>query len=60
MAARLTGSLKAIVTAPDSREHFRTQGFMPAYLPPDRLGERIGADLARWETVVKTVGAGVD
>ncbi len=57
---RLTGAIRTIVTTPESREHFRSEGFTPAYLPPDRLGERIGTDLVHWAGVVKQAGAGID
>lgn len=60
VTARLTGAIRKIVTTPDSRDHFRAQGFTPAYLPPVRMGERIGADLVRWGGVVKAAGAGID
>ena len=60
VADTLSSAIRNIVTNPESRDHFRAQGFTPAYLPPDRLRERIGADLARWADVVKQAGAGID
>ncbi|MGH8701288.1 MAG: Bug family tripartite tricarboxylate transporter substrate binding protein [Burkholderiales bacterium] len=53
VVAKLNGEINAILQQPDVRDLLAKQGMNPASGPPERLGELVKSELARWDRVVK-------
>jgi tripartite-type tricarboxylate transporter receptor subunit TctC len=51
--ARINGDVNSLLQLPDIRNLLATQGMVPAGGPPDRLGNLVKTELARWDRVVK-------
>jgi tripartite-type tricarboxylate transporter receptor subunit TctC len=60
VVARLNGEINAILQQPDIRELLAKQGLNPAGGPPERLGELVKSELARWDRVVKAANIRAD
>jgi tripartite-type tricarboxylate transporter receptor subunit TctC len=50
--ARVNADVNALVQLPEVGEQFARQGIHPAGGPPERLGELVKSELARWSRVV--------
>lgn len=53
VVAKINGEINAILQQPDIREQLARQGMSPAGGSPERLGEIVKSELARWDRVVK-------
>lgn len=53
VVAKLNAEVNAILRESDMRELLAKQGLAPAGGPPERLGERIRDEIARWTRVVR-------
>jgi tripartite-type tricarboxylate transporter receptor subunit TctC len=53
VVAKLNGEINAILQQPDVRDLLAKQGMNPAGGPPERLGNLVKQELARWDRVVK-------
>jgi len=51
--AKLNGEINAVLQQPDVRDLLAKQGMNPAGGPPERLGDLVKDELARWNRVVK-------
>jgi tripartite-type tricarboxylate transporter receptor subunit TctC len=51
--AKLNGEINAVLQQPDVRDVLGKQGMIPAGGTPERFGELLKAELARWDRVVK-------
>jgi tripartite-type tricarboxylate transporter receptor subunit TctC len=60
VVARLNGELNNILQQPDVRELLAKQGMNPAGGPPERLGDLVKQELARWDRVVKAANIKAD
>ena len=58
--ARLNGAIIALLQQPDVREQLATQGMNPSGGPPERFGELVRSELARWDRVVKAANIRAD
>jgi len=50
--ARINADINALLQQPEIRELLEKQGMSPAGGPPERLGELVKSELARWQRVV--------
>ncbi len=57
---RLNGDLNKIIAAPDMRQRMIDNGFEPVGGAPDKFGDKIRAEIAKWAPVVKAAGVKVD
>jgi tripartite-type tricarboxylate transporter receptor subunit TctC len=57
---RLNGDLNRIIAAPDMSKRMIEFGFEPVGGPPEKFGEFIRAETAKWAPVVKKAGVRVD
>ncbi|MFT4103446.1 MAG: tripartite tricarboxylate transporter substrate binding protein [Burkholderiaceae bacterium] len=57
---RLNLAVKAALDDPDNRQKLIADGNTPHYETPERFKATVKANRAKWETVVKAVGASVD
>jgi tripartite-type tricarboxylate transporter receptor subunit TctC len=57
---RLNGDLNKIIAAPDMVKRMIELGFEPVGGPPEKFGEFIRAETAKWAPVVKKAGIKVD
>jgi tripartite-type tricarboxylate transporter receptor subunit TctC len=57
---RLNSDLNRIIAAPDMTKRMIEFGFEPVGGPPERFGEFIRAETAKWAPVVKKAGVKVD
>ncbi len=57
---RLNTDLNKIIAAPDMRQRMIDNGFEPVGGPPDKFGDKIRAEIAKWAPVVKSAGVKVD
>ena len=57
---RLNAEFNRIIGAPDMRKRMLDNGYEPVGGPPERLGELIRAEIAKWAPVVKAAGVQVD
>jgi tripartite-type tricarboxylate transporter receptor subunit TctC len=60
IVAKLNAALDDILHQPDVRELLARQGMTPAGGTPQRLGNYVKEDLARWQRVVKDAGLKVE
>jgi tripartite-type tricarboxylate transporter receptor subunit TctC len=58
--ARLNAEFNKIIAAPDMRQRLIDNGFEPVGGTPEKCGEKIRAEIARWAPVVKAAGVKVD
>ena len=58
--SKLNGDINAILKQPDVREVLEKQGMIAAGGPPERLGELVKSELARWDRVVKAANIKAD
>ncbi len=57
---RLNAELNKIIAAPDMRQRMIDNGFEPVGGPPEKFGDKIRAEIAKWAPVVKAAGVKVD
>jgi tripartite-type tricarboxylate transporter receptor subunit TctC len=57
---RLNTELNKIITASDMRQRMIDNGFEPVGGPPEKFGDKIRAEIAKWAPVVKAAGVKVD
>lgn len=57
---RLNAELNRIIAAPDMRQRMIDNGFEPVGGPPEKFGDKIRAEIAKWAPVVKAAGVKVD
>ncbi|MBI2291939.1 MAG: tripartite tricarboxylate transporter substrate binding protein [Betaproteobacteria bacterium] len=57
---RLNGKLNKIINAPDMNARMIEFGYEPVGGPPEKFGEHIRAEIAKWAPVVKAAGVKVD
>lgn len=57
---RLNAEFNRIIGTPDMRKRMLDNGYEPVGGPPERLGELIRAEIAKWAPVVKAAGVQVD
>ena len=57
---RLNGEFNRIIGAPEMRKRMLDSGFEAVGGPPERLGELIHSEIAKWAPVVKAAGVQVD
>ena len=57
---RLNGELNTIINAPDMHARMIEFGYEPVGGPPEKFGEHIRAEIAKWAPVVKAAGVKVD
>ena len=57
---RLNAEFNKIIATPDMRKRMIDNGFEPVGGPPEKLGEQIHAEIAKWAPVVKAAGVKVD
>jgi tripartite-type tricarboxylate transporter receptor subunit TctC len=58
--ATVNGELNALLAEPDLRELLAKQGMVAAGGPPERLGNLVKRELARWSGVVAAAGIKAD
>ena len=56
IVARLNSEVNALLQLPEIREAFARQGLTPVVDKPERLGELVEREIARWNRVVATAG----
>ncbi len=57
---RLNAEFNRVISAPDMRQRMLDSGYEPAGGTPEKFGEHIRAELAKWAPVVKAAGVKVD
>src|SRR5262249_36595007 len=57
---RLNGEFNRIIAVPEMKKRMHESGFEPGGGPPEKLGELIHAEIAKWAPVVKAAGVQVD
>ena len=57
---RLNAEYNKIITEPEMRKRLIANGYEPVGGPPEKFGEHIRAELAKWGPVVKRAGIKVD
>ena len=57
---RLNTDLNKIIAAPDMRQRMIDNGFEHVGGPPEKFGDKIRAEIAKWAPVVKSAGVKVD
>jgi tripartite-type tricarboxylate transporter receptor subunit TctC len=57
---RLNSELNKIITMPDMRQRMIDNGFEPVGGAPEKFGDKIRAEIAKWAPVVKAAGIKVD
>ena len=60
IVAKLNSEINKILQMPDVRERFQAGGVEPVGGPPEKFGEHLKAEIAKWGKVVKATGARVD
>jgi tripartite-type tricarboxylate transporter receptor subunit TctC len=60
IVARLNAEMNKVLLMPDVRERFQAGGVEPVGGPPEKFGEHLKAEIAKWGKVVKATGARVD
>ena len=58
--ARLNAEFNKIIAAPEMRQRLIDNGFEPVGGPPEKAGEKIHSEIAKWAPVVKAAGIKVD
>ncbi len=54
------GAIVKMAADPETRKKLDTLGFVPVANSPEQFAERIKAEMARWDKVVKAAGIHVD
>jgi tripartite-type tricarboxylate transporter receptor subunit TctC len=57
---RLNAELNKIIAAPDIKQRMIDNGFEPVGGTPEKFGDKIRAEIAKWAPVVKAAGVKVD
>ncbi len=57
---RLNAEINRILLLPDVRDRFQAGGVEPVGGPPEKFGDHLKAEIAKWGKVVKATGARVD
>jgi tripartite-type tricarboxylate transporter receptor subunit TctC len=57
---RLNGEFNRIIGTPDMKKRMLDNGYEPVGGPPEKLGELIRSEIAKWAPVVKAAGVQVD
>ena len=57
---RLNGEFNRIIAAPEMKKRMLDNGFEVVGGPPEKLGELIHTEIAKWAPVVKAAGVQVD
>jgi tripartite-type tricarboxylate transporter receptor subunit TctC len=57
---RLNGEFNRIIAGPETKKRMLDNGFEPVGGPPEKLGELIHTEIAKWAPVVKAAGVQVD
>jgi tripartite-type tricarboxylate transporter receptor subunit TctC len=57
---RLNAEFNRIIAAPEMKKRMLDNGYEPVGGPPEKLGELIRAEIAKWAPVVKAAGVQVD
>ena len=60
IVAKLNSELNVLLRQPDVRELLAKQGMVPAGAPPERFGDLLKLELARWSRVVAAAGIKAD
>ncbi len=60
VVARLNAEINKLLLLPDVRERFQAGGVEPVGGPPEKFGEHLKIEIAKWAKVVKATGARVD
>ena len=60
IVARLNAEFNKIIAAPGMKQRMIDNGFEPVGGPPEKFGEKIRAEIAKWAPVVKAAGVKVD
>jgi len=60
VVSKVNAELNALLKQPEVRELLAKQGMIPAGGPPERLGELVKQELARWTRVVRSAGIRAD
>jgi tripartite-type tricarboxylate transporter receptor subunit TctC len=60
VVARLNGEINKILQMPDVRERFQNGGVEPVGGTPEKFGEHLRSEIAKWGKVVKESGAKVE
>jgi tripartite-type tricarboxylate transporter receptor subunit TctC len=60
VVSKLNAEMNKILQLPDVRERFQAGGVDPVGGPPEKFGEHLKAEIAKWGKVVKATGARVD
>ena len=60
VVTRLNTEINKILLLPDVRERFQAGGVEPVGGPPEKFGDHLIAEIAKWGKVVKATGARVD
>ena len=58
--SKLNGDINATLKQPDVRDVLEKQGMIAAGGPPERMGEMVKSELARWDRVVKAANIRAD
>jgi tripartite-type tricarboxylate transporter receptor subunit TctC len=57
---RLNAEFNKIIAASDMRSRMIDNGFEPVGGPPEKFGDKIHAEIAKWAPVVKSAGVKVE
>jgi len=57
---KINADVAKVLAMPDVRERFQAGGVDPVGGPPEKFGEHLKAEIAKWGKVVKATGARVD
>jgi tripartite-type tricarboxylate transporter receptor subunit TctC len=60
IVARLNAEINKILHLADVRERFKAGGVEPVGGPPEKFGDHLKAEIAKWGQVVKATGARVN
>ncbi len=60
IVARLNGEINKILQMPDVRERFQNGGVEPVGGTPEKFGDHLRSEIAKWGRVVKEAGAKVE
>ena len=60
VVARLNLEMNKVLVMPDVRERFQAGGVEPVGGPPEKFGDHLKTEIAKWGKVVKATGARVD
>ena len=60
VVVRLNAEMNKVLVMPDVRERFQAGGVEPVGGPPEKFGDHLKTEIAKWGKVVKATGARVD